>query len=79
MFILYEFLHFLKTKIYQSGKLQTRALKMAKMAFLELLASQKLTSRKIWVTEKCWDFHTVAFTNQQSVEIKELSKQIDFT
>ena len=29
------------------------------MAFLELLASQKLISRKIWVAEKCLNFHIV--------------------
>ena len=30
-----------------------------KWQFLELLESQKLISRKIWVTEKFWIFHTV--------------------
>ena len=32
---------------------------MAKMAVSELLASPKLISRKIWVIEKSWNFHTV--------------------
>ena len=36
-----------------------RALKIAKMAFLELWHSLELISRKIWVTGKCWIFHTV--------------------
>ena len=34
-----------------------------KMAFFELLDSPKLLSRKIWVIEKSWNFHTV--TNGQ--------------
>ena len=29
------------------------------MAFLELLDSAKLISRKIWMKEKSWNFHTV--------------------
>ena len=33
--------------------------KMAKMAVLQLLSSPKLISRKIQVTEKSWNFHTV--------------------
>ena len=32
---------------------------MTKVAFFELLVSPKLISRKIWVTEKLWNFHTV--------------------
>ena len=32
---------------------------IANMAFVERLRSPKLISRKIWVTEKCWIFHTV--------------------
>ena len=32
---------------------------MAKTADLELLHSPKLISRKIWVAEKSWNFHTV--------------------
>ena len=32
---------------------------MAKTAVSELLESQKLISRKIWVMEKSWNFHTV--------------------
>ena len=32
---------------------------MAKSAVLELLGSLKLISRKIWMTEKYWNFHTV--------------------
>ena len=31
------------------------------MAVLELLDSQKLVSRKIWMTEKYWNFHTVLY------------------
>ena len=29
------------------------------MSVLELLDSPKLISRKIWITEKSWNFHTV--------------------
>ena len=32
---------------------------MAKMTDIALLDSPKLISRKIWVTEKSWNFHTV--------------------
>ena len=35
------------------------ATKMAKTAFLELLDARKLISRKIWMIEKSWNFHTV--------------------
>ena len=31
------------------------------MAVLELLDSQKLVSRKIWMTEKYWNFHNVLY------------------
>ena len=41
----YEFLHFLKTEIYQVDKVQGP--EMAKMVFLELLESENLLSRKI--------------------------------
>ena len=34
---------------------------MAKTSFLELLDSPKLISRKIWETEKSWNFHTEEF------------------
>ena len=34
------------------------------MADLELLDSAKLISRNIWVTEKSWNFHTVANEDQ---------------
>ena len=33
--------------------------KLRKMAFLELLESSKLISLKIWVVQKCCNFHTV--------------------
>ena len=33
---------------------------MAKMAVLELLESPKLISRKIWMTVKSWNLHTVS-------------------
>ena len=37
---------------------------MAKTAFLELLNSPKLISRKIWTTEiKSWNFHIVFCTH----------------
>ena len=41
----FEILHFLKAESYQSNKIQNP--KMAKTAFLELLDSPKLISRKI--------------------------------
>ena len=48
----YELLHFLKfTKLTE--------LRAPKMAILELLVSLKLISRKIWVLEKSWNFHTL--------------------
>ena len=56
-FDFYDFLHFLKAEIYHMNK--SRALKMAKMAVLQILNSPKLVSRKTWVTEKSWNFHTV--------------------
>ena len=37
-----------------------RAPKMAKMAILETLDSKKKISRKIWMTVKSWNFHTVS-------------------
>ena len=52
-----KFLHFLKAEIYPNQKFSTP--KMAKIAVLDLLDSPKLISRKIWETEKFWDFHTV--------------------
>ena len=55
----YEFLHFLKAKIYLIKKIQGRAPKMKKMAVLQLLDSPTLISRKIWMTQKSWNFHTV--------------------
>ena len=36
-----------------------KATKIAKKSVLELLDSPKLISRKIWMTEKFWNFHTV--------------------
>ena len=53
----YEFRHFLKVQNYQINIL--RAPKMAKTAVLELLDYLKLISRKVWVTEKFWNFLTV--------------------
>ena len=44
-----EFLHFLKGEIYQNDQ----------TAVLEFLDSEKLISRKVWITEKSWNFHTV--------------------
>ena len=41
----------LKTKLTKS--------KVPKIAVLEYLVSSKLISRKIWVVEKLWNFHTV--------------------
>ena len=38
---------------------------MGKMILLGLLDSPKLISRKIWVTEKSWNFHTVWFEKKK--------------
>ena len=56
-FEFWEFLHFLQAEIHQINKIQGP--EIAKTAVLEVLKSQKLISRKIWVTEKFWNFHTV--------------------
>ena len=50
------------------------ALKIAKMAFFELLQPSKSISRKIWVTENCWIFHTVHVhpAKCHTVEIAEI-------
>ena len=44
----YEFLYFLRAEIYQIKKMPKWQLK-----------SSKLNSRKMWVIEKSWNFHTV--------------------
>ena len=56
-FDFWEFWYFVKAGNDQKIKIQI--LKMEKMAVLELLGHQNLISRKIWVIEKCWNFHTV--------------------
>ena len=55
----YENRHFMKAEINQLKKIQSSW--NAKMAVLVLPNSLKLISfsRKIWVTEKLWTFHTV--------------------
>ena len=48
--------------IYPSWRLRSikcTKFRAPKMALLELLDSPKLISRKIWMTEKSWNFHTV--------------------
>ena len=50
----YEFLHFMKAEIYQINKIQCP--KIAKKEVLQFLNSPKLISRKIWMTEKSWNF-----------------------
>ena len=50
-FAIMTILYFLKTQIYQITKILS-PLKLHKMAFLELLDSPKLISRKIRMTEK---------------------------
>ena len=40
-----------------------RAPEIAKMALFELFHCPKLISRKIWVAEKCWNFHTLWHSN----------------
>ena len=48
-----------------------RAPRMAKTAILELPDSPKLISRKIWVTEKNWNFHTVLWCNVPYLQSKD--------
>jgi len=60
-FDFYEFLFIVKAEMNQKSKF--RVFKITKMEFLELLVSQKLISRKIWVTENGLNFHTVLGKN----------------
>ena len=46
------------------------SLNVLKMAYFALLESPKLISRKIWVTEKSWNFHTVMSLLEFSVKMK---------
>ena len=48
---------FWRLKFTKSTKF--RAPKLAKTTVLQILDSQKLISRKIWVIGKSWNFHTV--------------------
>ena len=59
--IFMNFFIFWRLKFTKSTKF--RAPKMAKTAILELLNFQNLISRKIWLIEKSWNFHTVVWTN----------------
>ena len=52
-----KFCTFWRLKFTKLSKFREQ--KMAKMAGLELLVSAKLISRKIWMREKSWNFHTV--------------------
>ena len=73
----YEFLHFLKAEMYQINKFRALAPKMAKTSVLELLDSPKLISRKIWMIEKSWNFHTVTCWSAiclQNTMLHKLSK-----
>ena len=68
-------MHFFDPEIYQIVKFC--ALKNGKMEVSELLDFQKLISRKIWMTEKSWNFHTVHwkssfFHNGSTSEISAL-------
>ena len=56
----YLFLHFLKGEIDQINKNQKP--KICKKGSFSLQESSKLISRKIWVIEKSWNFHTVIST-----------------
>ena len=56
-FDFYEFFHIWRPKFTKWTIF--RAPKIAKMAVLGLLDSPKLISRKIWLIEKSWNFHTV--------------------
>ena len=60
-FDFYESMHFMKVENYQINKIHT-PLKMENTAVLELLDCPKLISRKIRMTEKSWNFHTVNIT-----------------
>ena len=46
---------------------------MAKTAVLKLLDSLKLISRKVWMTEKSWNFHTVNWIESESIKKCTLS------
>ena len=48
-------------KYKNSQKLKFRASKCVKKADFALLQCPKLISRKIWMIEKSWNFHTVAY------------------
>ena len=50
-------------------KLKFKASKFVKMADFALLESPILISRKIWVIEKSWNFHTVLLECSVSVQI----------
>ena len=56
-FDFYEFVHFVNAETIKKNKIQS--LQNRKIAFLELLGSQELISRKIRVVEKSLYFLTV--------------------
>ena len=57
-----EFWQYLKVEICQKSIF--RVSKIAKRDIFILLGQQKLISRKIWVAEKCWNFHTVFWASK---------------
>ena len=50
-----------------------KAPKMAKTVVLALFHSSKLISRKIWVMEKSWNFHTVWYLLKNQWNLREIN------
>ena len=71
-----KFLYFLKAENYQIK--QVKSPKMAKTAFLELLDSPKLISRKIWITEKFKIFHAVKIKQDAQSEMTKFLNPLRF-
>ena len=56
-------------KVQKSRTLKFRASKCVKMADFALQESLKLISRKIWVTENLWNFHTVLWLDRSNTKL----------
>ena len=69
-------------KLTKKSKLKVS--KIEKRTFLELLHSSKLISRKIWMTEKSWNFHTAVCMVQSTVwkfrdfSVTQILREINF-
>ena len=71
-FYLFEFWQSLRAETYQIYK-NSEPLKLQKIAVLELPDSSKLISRKNWMTEISWNFHTVLTILQRKMIFTLLS------